>query len=203
MKWETVRGWPAFQQALADGRGDEFIQRLSGLGPNDFSGATEREAVLKAARWVAKHTRPRRVAFPPGLACGSAKAMYDEMMTSVMLQGVAPADSLNQAILLASLLRFHTNLGLPPERVFVFVAVRGTSPRRAMLYRAWIVYKEQATNKWWYLSMAYGERAYSGNPPRELSEKPPQLPPKSTYVLFNDRFVKGKGPLWEEEKKEE
>jgi len=202
MKWETVRGWAAFKEALADGKGDEFIQRLPGMKPNEFMAASELEAVLKAARWVAQRTRPRPPVPGLGIVCGPAKTMYDEMMTSVTLQGVAPADSLNQAILLASLLRFHTNLGLPPERVFVFVAVRGATPQQAQLLRAWVVYKEMPAQRWWYLATTYGDQAYTGQPPKELSDKPPQLPEGSSYVLFNDQMVKGKGPLWEEEKKE-
>jgi transglutaminase-like putative cysteine protease len=166
---DDYEGWDEeIRPALIDGYGDEFVKPIPGLDSGEFSAATEWEAVKEAATWL------------------SGNMVYEadigEVWTSSDWQyaeNPRKGDCEDYAILLTALLRFHTQEGIPANRVWVsgnLVTVPGAGVVAA---HAWVGYKLERGG------MAYIEprtgKLYRGRPKGMLT--------------FNDEWVKG-GGFW-------
>lgn len=129
-------GWDTIRPLLKDGAGDEFVKPV-GLPADYFTDGTELEAVQSAAQWVATN-----MAYAPDLdAQGTPTDIWtssNEMYTRLT------GDCEDYAILLCALLRFHTQGGIPSNRVWVVVGLitlPGTD--QVVAGHGWVAYKLQ------------------------------------------------------------
>ena len=159
-------GWDDIREALLEGNGAEFVKPIDDLSPNKFSAATEFEAVKAAATWL------------------SGNMVYEadvgEVWTSSDWQYAEDprkGDCEDYAILLTALLRFHTQEGIPANRVWVSGNLVTEPGAGVVAAHAWVGYKLERGG------MAYIEpqtgNLYRGRPKGMLT--------------FNDEWVKGGG----------
>jgi hypothetical protein len=126
-----IFGFPSpIQRALGDGEGSEFVRPIPGLAPTTFRGSSEFEAVEAVVKWVAENYLYEE-------DTGEVWTPSDEMYTR--LKG----DCEDWAVLLASLLRFHTQGGIPAERVWVAINAVASPGRGVVAGHAWVGYKPQ------------------------------------------------------------
>lgn len=164
----TSTGWDAIRADLLDeDAGAEFVADV-GLNDYAFSAATEFQAVQAAATWVASNMEYE-------------SDVGEVWMSSDQQYGESPrrGDCEDYAILLTALLRFHTQGGIPANRVWVvagLITLPGTD--EIVVGHAWVGYKLEKGG------MAYIEpqtgNLYRGNLGGGM-------------LQFNDQWVKGGG----------
>lgn len=159
--------WSTIRPLLKDGDGSEFVQPISGLGPAEFSGTTELEAVQAAVDWVAdNYTYVSDV----GEVWTSSNQTYSR------LQG----DCEDWAILLTALLRFHTQYdgqAITADKVWVAINLVTEPGAGVVAAHAWVGYK---LNK--------GGKIHIEPSSHDLYRSKPQ-----GMLNFNDAWVKGGG----------
>jgi hypothetical protein len=188
-------GWGEIRPALVDGDGAEFIVPIHGWGPNEFTGATEMEAVQAAANWVASHMVYVSDPDPPGDVWTASDQQYEE----IVMYGFGSGDCEDFSILLCALLRFHTQGGIPADRVWVqggVIAVPGQELRPPVFGHAYVVYKAPKRGIF-YIEPQWGGLPYRGAFPSILHWyfTPPPQTGESAMLRFNDVWVKG-GGFW-------
>jgi hypothetical protein len=163
-----ISGWDNIRPLLLDGEGSEFVKPITGLPNSLFSEPTEFQAVQLATTWVADNMQYES---DEGEVWTSSDQQYWE---SPRL-----GDCEDYAILLTALLRFHTQGGIPANRVWVvagLVTLPGTD--EVVVGHAWVAYKLEKGG------MAYIEpqtgNLYRGNLGGGM-------------LQFNDQWVKGGG----------
>lgn len=189
-------GWEIIREDLIDGDGVEFIKPIPGLGPNAFSGATEMEAVQMAADWVAYHMQWVADPYPPGDVWTSSDQQYAEITPGA--PGSGTGDCEDFSILLCALLRFHTQGGIPAERVWVQagIIVVPEEDKPPVFGHAYIVYKTEKRGIF-YIEPQWGGFPYRGSFPTILHwyfRRPPNTG-ESAMLRFNDEWVRG-GGFW-------
>ena len=194
-------GWVQIREDLIDGDGAEFVKPIPGLGPYEFTGATEKEAVILAADWVAYHMVWVADPFPPGDVFTSSDQQYAEITPGVEDSGTGDCEDF--AILLCALLRFHTQGGIPADRVWVqagiiVLADGWTEDKPPIAGHALVAYKSD--DGIFSIEPQWGGILYRGCKPAILNEYWP--PPYHAYfagesntLCFNDVWVKG-GGFW-------
>ena len=188
-------GWDEIRDDLIDGDGAEFIVEIGALGPDAFTGATEMEAVLAAADYVAAHMVYVSDPSPPGDVWESSDRLYQEIVDN----GVGTGDCEDFSILLCALLRFHTYGGIPADRVWVqagMIAVPPATPYGAppppIFGHAIVVYKAERGGIF-YIEPQWGGIPYRGCLPSLINM--PYFAGESAMLRFNDEWVKG-GGFW-------
>jgi len=194
-------GWDQIREDLIDGDGAEFVKPIPGLGPNEFSATTEMEAVLLASEWVMAHMTWVADPFPPGDVWTASDQQYAEIMASPNQIGTGDCEDF--AILLCALLRFHTQGGIPADRVWVkagiiVLADGWTEDKPPIAGHALVAYKSDRGI--YSVEPQWGMIAYRGCKPAILQEYWP--PPYHAYfagesntLCFNDAWVRG-GGFW-------
>jgi len=159
-------GWDVIRPLLLDGDGAEFVEPIPGLASNEFSAATEFEAVKAAAEWIATNMEY-------DADVGEVWTSSDQQYAEDPRKG----DCEDYAILLTALLRFHTQEGIPADRVWVSSNLVTEPGAGVVAAHAWVGYKLERGG------MAYVEpqtgQLYRGRPKGMLN--------------FNDEWVKGGG----------
>jgi hypothetical protein len=188
-------GWGQIRQDLIDGDGAEYIIPIPGLSSNTFIGATEMEAVQAAANWVATHMVYVSDPDPPGDVWTSS----DELYNAILANGFGTGDCEDFSILLCALLRFHTQGGIPANRVWVqggVIVAPVEEVRPPVFGHAYVVYKAQKKGIF-YIEPQWGGMPYRGAFPSILHwyERPPPNTGESAMLRFNDAWVKG-GGFW-------
>lgn len=141
--------------ALSDGNGDEFVMNI-GMSAYRFS------TVREAYDWVISHMIYEEDPNPPDIWTSSLR-QYGE----IIFQGVGKGDCDDYAILLCSLLRFHTSGGISEDRVWFAVnQIKGG-------YHAWVQYIDE-NGDYWILDPV-NDKIQAGNPVSTLK--------------FNDKMV--------------
>ena len=160
------KGWENIRTALIDGDGAEFVTPIPGLASDEFSAATELEAVKAAAEWISENM--------------GYEADVGEVWTSSDWQYAEDprkGDCEDYAILLTALLRFHTQGGIPANRVWVSINLVTEPGAGVIAAHAWVGYKLERGGMA-YIEPQTGE-LYRGRPKGMLN--------------FNDEWVKGGG----------
>ena len=159
-------GWETIRPLLKDGAGDEFVKDV-GLAPDYFTGATELEAVRAAANWIADNYTYKRDA-------NEVWTDSDQMYSR--LEG----DCEDWAILLAALLRFHTQYDeqtITADKVWVAINLVTEPGSGVVAAHAWVGYRLDKGGK---IHIEPGLTGlYRGQPNGMLN--------------FNDSWVKGGG----------
>jgi transglutaminase-like putative cysteine protease len=192
-------GWDEIRDDLIDGDGAEFIKPIPGLDPYAFSGATEMEAVLEAANFVAYHMVWVADPDPPGDVWIASDQQFAKITVGVENSGEGDCEDF--AILLCALLRFHTQGGIPAERVWVQAGIITCPPALPPPYgaepppvfgHALVIYKAERRGIF-YIEPQYGGYPYRGCFPS--LGRMPYFAGESAMLLFNDEWVKG-GGFW-------
>jgi len=161
---DDYSGWDVIRPLLLDGEGSEFVRPITGLQADEFTGASEFEAVQAAANWVSENYS---YVLDEGEVWTSSDQMYARLT----------GDCEDWAILLCSLLRFHTDGGIPAKRVWVAINLVQKPGVGVYAAHAWVGYRLERGG------MAHIEPAngvfYRGQPKGMLE--------------FNDQTVKGGG----------
>lgn len=188
-------GWDEIRDDLSDGDGAEFIVEIDAFGADEFSGATEMQAVIAAADWVAAHMVYESDPDPPGDVWESSDQLYQE----IVADGYGTGDCEDFSILLCALLRFHTQGGIPAHRVWVqggVIAVPPATPYGAppppIFGHAIVVYKAERGGIF-YIEPQWGGIPYRGCLPSLINM--PYFAGESAMLRFNDEWVKG-GGFW-------
>lgn len=190
-------GWEEIRPALIDGDGAEFVKPIPGFSPNEFTGATEMEAVQVAANWVAYHMFYESDTFPSGDVWTSSDQQFGEITIGV--EGSGTGDCEDFSILLCAILRFHTQGGIPAKRVWVqggILVAPEEEDKPPIFGHAFIVYKTEKGGIY-YIEPQWGGIPYRGSPPSVLHWyfKRPLYAGYSAMLRFNDQWVKG-GGFW-------
>jgi len=163
---DNYEGWDAIRPLLKDGAGDEFIRPILGLSPYEFSASSEFDAVQAAASWISTNMTYEA-------DVGEVWTSSDQQYVEVPRRG----DCEDYSILLCALLRFHTQGGIPPDRVWVSANLVTQPGEGVVAAHAWVGYKLEVGG------LAYIEPQtgimYRGRPHGMLN--------------FNDQWVKGGG----------
>ena len=159
-------GWDQIRSVLKDGAGDEFVKPIPSLATDFFDEATEFQAVQAAASWIANNMQ---YVADDGEVWTSSDQQYAESPR----QG----DCEDYAILLCALLRFHTQGGIPADRVWVSVNLVTQPGVGVVAAHAWVGYKLERRGLV-YIEPQTGTM-YRGRPRGMLN--------------FNDEWVKGGG----------
>jgi len=194
-----AKGWDEIRADLIDGDGDEFIVEIDTLDAYEFTGATEMDAVLDAANWVAYHMV--WVADDPayGDVWTASDQQYAEITPGVPNSGEGDCEDF--AILLCALLRFHTQGGIPADRVWVQAGIITCPPALPPPYgaepppvfgHALVIYKAERGGIF-YIEPQYGGFPYRGAFPSLANI--PYFAGESATLRFNDEWVKG-GGFW-------
>ena len=187
-----AEGWDMIRDDLIDGAGAEFIVPIPGLDAYEFAGATEMEAVLAAANWVAYHMVWTADDPAYGDVWTASDQQYAEITPGVPDSGEGDCEDF--AILLCALMRFHTQGGIPADRVWVqagVIAVPGESPP-PIFGHALVIYKAQRGGIF-YIEPQVGGIPYRGCLPSIINV--PYFAGESAMLRFNDAWVKG-GGFW-------
>ena len=153
-------GWGEIRPLLLDGEGSEFVERIDGLGSSAFS------TVGEAIAWVANNIT---------YVADDGEVWTSSNQTWTKGEG----DCEDYAILLTALLRFHTQGGIPPNRVWVMaglITLPGTD--EVVVGHAWVGFKLERGG------MAYIEPQTGTVFRGSLG---------GGMLQFNDRWVKGGG----------
>jgi len=194
-------GWSQIRADLIDGDGSEFIKPIPGWGPNVFTGSTEMDAVLAAAEWVAEHMVWVADPDPPGDVWTASDQQYAKIIAG---GGVGEGDCEDFSILLCAILRFHTQGGIPADRVWVqagliVLADGWTEEKPPVFGHALVIYKAVKGGVY-YVEPQWDGVAYRGCKPSILNKywDPPThayFAGESATLRFNDVWVKG-GGFW-------
>ena len=194
-------GWNEIRANRIDGRGDEFIKPIPEWGSNEFTGPNEMAAVLLAVEWVTNHIVWVADPSPPGDVWTASDQQYAKMMAA---GGIGEGDCEDFSILLCAILRFHTQGGIPADRVWVqggliILADGWTESKPPIFGHAVVVYKALKGGLY-YVEPQWGGVVYRGCKPSILNKywEPPThayFAGESATLQFNDDWVRG-GGFW-------
>ena len=190
-------GWDIIREDLIDGAGDEYVVPIPGWTAFEFTGNTEMEAVQIAANWVAYHMGYVSDPYPPGDVWTASDQQFEEIVEGVADSGTGDCEDF--AILLCAILRFHTQGGIPADRVWVQGGIV-TVPRSSappLVGHAYVVYKAERRGIFYIEPQWEGAWPYRGAYPSiyRYVEIPPPYAGESAMLRFNDEWVKG-GGFW-------
>ena len=190
-------GWEEIREDLIDGAGEEYIVPIPGWDSDEFTRATEMEAVQIAANWVAYHMYYESDPYPPGDVWTASDQQFAEIVEGIENSGTGDCEDFS--ILLCAILRFHTQGGIPTNRVWVqggVIVAPVEEVRPPVFGHAYVVYKAPKRGIF-YIEPQWGGMPYRGAFPSILHWyfKTPPNTGESAMLRFNDDWVKG-GGFW-------
>jgi hypothetical protein len=135
--------------------------------------------------------------YPPGDVWASSDQQYAEITPGI--QGSGTGDCEDFSILLCALLRFHTQGGIPADRVWVQAGIIAVPEEESppVFGHAVVVYKAEKRGVF-YIKPQFGGYPYRGSLPSMYhwyTHPSAYMAGESAMLRFNDLWVKG-GGFW-------